>query len=227
MNIRASIRIRLDRFKGRIRWRITDKLGAKRRRSKLRNTDFSIICNNCLAGGIYHKLGLPYTSPTVGLFFYLGDYIRFLENFNYYINQPLTFKSTSVYSQANELRKTANYPLGDLGDNIEIHFLHNKDEAEAAEKWERRKKRLNYDNLFFIYSDHGDFHEEYLERYKKLPFKNKIFFSAKPRKGDCVVFVRDYENEKGVGDSAIDRKYEKYIDVIKWLNGEKVYVKKQ
>lgn len=220
-------KINFGRFEATFKWRFVDKCFSWQARSKLKNRDFSIICNNCIAGGIYHRFGLPYSSPTVGLFFYLSDYINFLENFQYYLGQPLKFKDTSVHPEANELRKKAKYPVGVLGDDVEIHFLHYKNEDEASEKWTRRKKRINFEKLFFIYSDAGDFSEEYLERFKKLPFSNKIFFSAKPREGACVVFVRDYENTGGygVGDSTRNRKYEKYVNIVKWLNEEKCFLK--
>ena len=196
-------------------------------RSKLKNKDFSIICNNCIAGGIYHKLGLEYSTPTVGLFFYSSDYLKFLGNLEYFVNQPLKFRETSVHLQANELRKTKRYPIGVLGDEVEIQFLHYKDEVEAEEKWARRVKRINFVNLFFIYSDaEEDFKEELLLKYQTLPFKHKIFFSSKPLNDfDCSVFVDEYENLPHVGDSTRNRKYEKHIDVIKWLNCEEKFLK--
>lgn len=205
-------------------------------RSKLKNKIFSIICNDCVAGGIYHRLGLQYTTPTVGLFFFSEDYIKLLENFKCYITQPLQFKETSAHSRANELRKNMScgpYPIGLLGNDVEIQFLHYKDEAEAADKWNRRVKRINFENLFFIYSDSDaeGVSDELLLRYQNLPssFKgwkeNKIFFSATPRNFNNIIFVRDYEKATHVGNSTRNRKYEKYIDIIKWLNGEQDFLK--
>jgi uncharacterized protein (DUF1919 family) len=197
-----------------IKWRIIDPIFSSREYQKIKNKDFSIICNSCLAGGIYHKLGSQYTTPTVGLFFLSEDYIKFLENFEYYIGLSPTFQHDSKH----------NHPVGIL-DDIEIHFLHYKTEQEVEEKWNRRKERINFNNLFFIYSD-GDemgFQEEYFERYAKLPFERKLFFSGKPRKSspDCTVIIRDWF------DATRSRKYEKYIDIIKWLNKEKDFVKEK
>jgi uncharacterized protein (DUF1919 family) len=132
------------------------------------------------------------------------------------------------------MKKTHRYPVGVLGDKVEIHFLHYKTAAEANDKWNRRIQRLNLNNLFFIYSDGGaaaagagdyDFSEDYLARYEKLPFGHKIFFSSKPRAGNCTIFLRYYKNQTQVGNSTCNRKYEKYINLVKWLNGEK-YLKK-
>jgi uncharacterized protein (DUF1919 family) len=223
-----------DALEASIKWKIVDEYFSFFARLRLKNKSFTIISNNCVGGGIYHKLGIPYSSPTVGLFFFSEDYIRFLEHFEYYIKQPLQFKESSIYKEANELKKIIPYPIATLGDDVEIHFLHYRSQKEAVEKWDRRMKRINRANLFFIYSDGGgavagaglyDFHEDYLNRYEKLPFSNKIFFSSKPRQGKSVVFIRDYQDAMHVDDSTCNRKYEKYINIIKWLNGERNFKK--
>ena len=45
------------------------------------------------------------------------------------------------------------YPIGKLGNDVEIHFLHYKSETEAQEKWNRRLKRMNFNNILFKFSD--------------------------------------------------------------------------
>jgi uncharacterized protein (DUF1919 family) len=189
------------------------------RRRQLENKDFSVICNNCFAGvAIYQEFGLKYTTPTVGTRFYSDNYIRFLENLNWYLSQPLKFAKESKYPEINKCMRVR-YPIGVLGGDVEIQFLHYKSEKDAEEKWGRRVKRLNFDNLFLIYSDKDDFKDEYFARYEKLPFKNKIFFSCKSRDSKISIFIQEYEEQKEIGDSLANRYYEKYIDLIKWLNG--------
>ena len=43
------------------------------------DSNTTVISNNCFAGRIYNDLGLPYNSPTVGLYFFYPDYIVFLQ----------------------------------------------------------------------------------------------------------------------------------------------------
>ena len=50
------------------------------KRKKLNNTDFSIISNNCWGGAVYRRYGLPYQSPTVGLYFFAEEYINLLSH---------------------------------------------------------------------------------------------------------------------------------------------------
>ena len=57
-----------------------------KRRNKLNNTDFSIISNNCWGGSVYRRYGLQYKSPTIGLYFFAEEYIKFLMNLEISIN---------------------------------------------------------------------------------------------------------------------------------------------
>lgn len=209
-----------------VNWRLVDKYFSWYARTKLKNLDFSIISNNCIAGGIYHKFGLQYATPTVGMFFFAQDYIKFLENFDTYIKLPLKFKDTSNYPEGNQIRKNKSYPIGVLNDAIELHFLHYVTQKEAVEKWNRRVNRINFSNLFFIFTDNEPFKEEFLYRFEKLPFKNKVFFSAKNNeKITCIVPIPKYGRRSQVGDSTRNREYESCVDLIKWLNGDGNFLK--
>ena len=119
--------INLGALKTAVQWRFIDKYFSEFPRSKLKNKDFSIICNNCIAGGIYHKLGLQYSTPTVGLFFYPRTTLNFSRTLNTYLKQPLKFRETSDSSPSKRARKTKRYPIGVLGDEVEIQFMHYKE----------------------------------------------------------------------------------------------------
>jgi uncharacterized protein (DUF1919 family) len=148
-----------------------------------------------------------------------------------YLKQPLQFTKNSKYpQQTQQLRELLrrDYPIGVLGSDIEIHFLHYNTEEEAYEKWMRRAKRVNLNKLFVVFSDAEEgFNEGLLGRYEQLPFKNKVFFSSKPLPHfKSAVFVADYAKKTRVADSTRNRKYEKYFDLVKWLNGEQDYLKR-
>jgi uncharacterized protein (DUF1919 family) len=229
VNIKAFLKtINADSIQTVIKWKFIDRYFSWLPRSKLKNRDFSIIGNNCFAGGIYHKFGLRYNSPTVWTYIFPDDYLRFLENLDWYLQQPLEFKKeTSHQMNQRSFELTHHrYPIGVLGRDIEIHFMHCNSEEQALEKWNRRIRRLRRDNLFVLFSDGEEYHDDLLERYERLPFEHKIFFSSKPcPKSECTVFVRDYANVPYVFDSTRNRRYERYIDLVKWLNGEENYLK--
>ena len=58
-------------------------VGSGRRKNKLNSIDFSIISNNCFAGIVYQHFNLQYNTPTVGLYFYPDEYIKFCKKFDY------------------------------------------------------------------------------------------------------------------------------------------------
>ena len=68
-------------------------------RIRLRNKNFTIICDNCWAGKVYQELGLPYQTPFVGMFVFSPDYIKMLKNLKHYLsgNIPLKFVKESKY----------------------------------------------------------------------------------------------------------------------------------
>ena len=153
----------------------------RKRKSRLVNKEFSIISNNCWGGRIYQKFDLPYTSPTVGVYFYADEYIKFLNNLEHYLSiKPIIIpRSKSKYAkQLSELKVYRYFPIG-LIDDIEIVFLHYRSDEEAIEKWEKRKKRINLSNLIVKFNDQNECTEKHLIEFEKLPYKNKICFTAK------------------------------------------------
>lgn len=57
---------------------------------KLENKKPSIIASNCNGGVIYHDLGLKFYSPTINLFLYPKDYLKFISNLKYYLSLELS-----------------------------------------------------------------------------------------------------------------------------------------
>lgn len=184
-------------------------------RRKLKNTDFTIISNNCWGGFVYQKYGLKYQSPTIGLFFIGNDYIKFCANLKYYINQPLKFISFKS-SQNYELIKKSEieYPVAKL-DDIEIYFMHYDSEEEALEKWERRVKRINLDRILFKLSQRKqEFEKRDIEEFMKLPLKNKVCFTYDEFPETILI----PELEKCIGDEmTLISKYFDELDVLNQL----------
>jgi uncharacterized protein (DUF1919 family) len=189
--------------------------------SKIKNQDFTIISNDCWGGRLYMDLGLEYNSPTVNLFIYSSCFIKFINNLREYLTAELTFKSESFYDIANKNRKKDNlsYPIGCLKD-IEIHFLHSKNEFDAQKKWEKRIKRVNYENLYYKFSDAYLIDEDDLVKFDNFPSPKKVSFTSKNHPEiKCNVWIKDFKDKEYVLDPFAFRwKYRKYFDVVKWLN---------
>lgn len=193
---------------------LKEKICNSARSLRLKTRKFSIISNNCVAWAMYRQFNMRYTSPTIGMFFVSEDYIRFLECFPYCITQPLTFLDKSRHSSVEDMRVTNKWPIGSICD-AEIQFSHYISSDVVLATWNRRVKRLVLDNMFVIFSDHYDFREELLEKFKQLPFQHKLFLSGTKRSDDCALYVPEFAG------MFANRYYEKYMYVVKWLNGEK------
>lgn len=206
----------------------TGKLFTKRRKKQLCNTNFTIISNNCWGGMIYESYNIPKESPTVGLFFMASDYIKFISDLRGFVNGELRFiqpaesrwKSTPQVSGDNRF---GSYPIGRLSngkEDVEIFFLHSHNVEEAKEKWERRCKRINWDNLLIKFNDQNGCTEKELKQFLALPYKNKVFFTCKNWQIDAkeIIQIKQLFNKEYIQASYEPFGKSKYLDVTEMLN---------
>ena len=182
----------------------------KKCRQRIVNKDFSIISHLCVGGIIYDNLGLPYLSPTVGLSIERKEFVKFATNLKHYLAQDLVF-----------IPSEDQFPVA-LLDDITIRFKHYETEQEAKEKWERRKERINYDNLFFIAADWVKFSEEELEKVRQAGYKGIAILSHTPNNLAETIII-PYHDSMEIWPFDKDKKgfrqFEKYWDYVSWLNG--------
>ena len=194
-------------------------------RQRLQNTDFTILSNTCIGGIISHDMGLQFLSPTVNLYIRPEDFVKFMENLEHYLSVELT-----------EIEHPARYPVGKLDDLI-LYLKHYSSFEEAKTKWDERKKRINYDNLYVMMTDR-DFTppdkerracgREVLERFSRLPYKKMCFTGKsysdlecwrqikKNRDGECVNIITDIVSYSGKR----LYQYAEQFDYIDWLNSQ-------
>lgn len=197
------------------------------RRRGLNNTTFSILSNNCWGGMIYDVYGLQYRTPTIGLWIPAHDYVKFLENIEFYLKQDLvqiSYQESHVAELLIQRKKEGQYkqPLEDfvIGrcHDIDIVFLHYHKFDEARDKWNRRKMRINWDNLIVKFNDQNGFTIDDYESFKRLQFKHKILITANPDLKDKadVVYLEKYKDDGFVLD---DTKLELMpFDIKQYLN---------
>ena len=162
-------------------------------RRGLTNLDFSILANNCWGGIVSRDRHLPYNSPTCGTYFFSKDYLRFLGDLEGYLGRELEEVPVRASAYADELLQLhgPDVVIARTGD-VEIVMLHYPTFEEAKVKWDRRKKRINRDNLLVKYSDQNGFAPEDFETFRKLPFKNKLFLTTNPAyESDFTVVIPD------------------------------------
>lgn len=192
---------------------IIEKNYQRKLRKRIENKDFSIICSNCIGGIIYNRLGLKFLSPTINLWMYQYDYLKFVLDLKKYISLDLEF-----------IESEYNHPVARLGD-ITIYFNHYKTNEEAKNSWDIRKKRINYDNLFLIMYDKDGLTEEDLKKIKTIKCRGKIVISNKKYSSiDYVIRIPvnmdniEARYRLNINKWTGKRKFEEKFNYVKWLN---------
>lgn len=142
------------------------RLSKWKRRIGLRCTDFTIISNNCTGGYVYQYFGVPYKTPTEGLYFTTEDYLKLVERPEYYFKHEVKLIDSRDSSLAKS-GKDIHYPVG-LIDDVEVYFMHYPDPHEALAKWYRRASRMNFDKLFFLLTETELATEDHIGKFSKL-----------------------------------------------------------
>lgn len=181
-------------------------------RKRLVNDNFSIVCSNCIGGVIYHRLSKKFLSPTINLWISQPDFIKFVSNLNYYLSQDLEFVKTKY-----------DYPVAKLSD-IFVHFNHSDNIEEAKSDWNKRKNRINFDNLFIIMYDRDGITESDFIKLENINCKNKLVITDKDYKNYSYVKKIVPNKTHNMNEQCMDgdkygiRTFEKNWDYVSWLN---------
>ncbi len=215
-----------DKCRVKFREKIINPIMGRARTSKLENPHFTIISNNCWGGHVYRYFDMPYESPTVGLYFFTDEYIKFLSRLKEHLHMELKFIPTSKSKYYDELikRNETNKIIGKLGD-VEIVFLHYKTEAEASEKWKRRCARIHWDHLIVKMTEQNMCSLDALQAFDNLSFKQKIVFTSNNYNLQSQVIFGDYLGKDEVSNDTLH--FRKYVDLVKLINGKSNFRRNQ
>ena len=171
----------------------------RKNRKRLTNHTPTLICPSCIGGYLYHWLRLEFRSPFINLFMDNDDFLTAMENFDEFIENPITEDKSGLFG----------YPVGIGVHGERIHFLHYPDFATAIDVWNNRKQRIDRSNMAVILSNLGCgiegrrtgaspeeiYNEEtaMVERFNKLPFRNKLVFSDKKINLPNVICFKHYK----------------------------------
>ena len=192
-----------------------------KKRLGLKNSNFTIVSSNCCGTMMYYDLELPFLSPTINLNIGMEDFVRMVENLPWYMEQEIV-----------EVKENASCPIGMLGD-VRIEFVHYDAFEEAVQKWEERKKRINWDNLFIVGSEKCGCDLKTVERFDELLYKNKVIFThVEYPKIKSAYYIKGFENEDEMGvltnykDSPLKRRYLDDFDYVSFLNRDGIHERK-
>lgn len=185
----------------------------RRKCRRIKNTDFTIIASNCCGTFIYHDMGLPFLSPTINLSMGMDDFVKLAGNLKWYMDQKFI-----------EAERKENCPVGLLGD-VKIDFVHYETFEEGVQKWEERKKRINWNNLFIMGVEKDGCTYETIKRFNELPYKNKVIFThVKYPEFSSAYYIKGFKEKSELGvitfykKQMLKRRYLDDFDYVAFLN---------
>lgn len=186
----------------------------------LLESNLSIITNNCWGGLVCHTLGMECRSPFKNLALSADDLLNLLSD----LRGNLSVEPKFVEFRT-ERHSGIRYPVMKLNDSY-IHFNHDTSVEEALEKWNRRLKKINYDNIFVaIYTTD----EAVINRFISLESNRKACFVPKgckiqnPYVYELDMLPGQKEFWETVNSNVTNGANSYLIDIISLLLGEKRY----
>ena len=166
------------------------------RRSILKNKilgEKTLLTNTCIGGRLYHDYNQKFLSPTIDLYIKPKDFVKFCCNLKVYLGYELV---------KDENKKINNFVVAKLND-IYIYFSHTNYTFEIAKQnWERRKKRINYEDVIVITTDRCTIDESVkrcdaitIQEFGNIPYK-KVIFTAKEYDYEYCSFLKSFKEER-------------------------------
>ena len=186
----------------------------------------TLISNNCMAASIYQSLGLRYDSPTIWLQILPEQYVKFCANLEYYLRQPITKAELTDWHKEKIKKlywgKVHDFPYGLCGD-ILIIFQHYPDFETAAKAWSRRARRVDYDDIGFLFFARNREQLPYIFDFVLQDFPHSAIFTenfdidyphARVDMGRYATFM-DLDGDKML--------YEKHFDSRAYMEGKECF----
>ena len=174
-------------------------------KNKLKQTEFSIISQNCIGGVFYHDMELRFNTPTINLYFDANDFIKFISNLEYYLSIDII------------MRWGTEYPIGIL-DDLTVQFMHYDTCSDAIEAWQKRKNRIKRDKILVICTDMAGFDDSSWEEWKKISYP-KILYTANTKYIDKnTIYYKKYRKNKIVKNLIPHREFYKNSMIVRKIN---------
>lgn len=191
-----------------------NKMLAYFRRQLIKEEIPTILCNNCSAGFIYRMLGVQRISPTINNIILSDDYMRLCREPEKYLQQDMETAYWGVW-------RGEKCPIGRIND-IEVYFVHDTNQKEALDRWNRLRKRVNYDHLVYLFVDIGfngngclfysDVRKFCSMKQRHLCILNKNMYIGSELKGAIYMNHGHFHTRDAV--------IENYFDIMGWINRE-------
>ena len=147
----------------------------RKKSKKLINNNITLMSNNCTGGVILHDLSLRFNSPTINLNIHPKEFINFVNNLRDYMRCELEeIHETSVDFPVGRLS------LPNVGEDVYVEFMHYSSFIHAKEKWEERKDRINWNNVFVLLEG-PSFSSELLDMCARIEYPISVMGPENPQ----------------------------------------------
>lgn len=140
----------------------------------------TIISNNCSGGYLYMDMGIQYTSPTMWTQILYEEYPKFCKNLKHYmeceVKEYKDFSEVHRKQIINNIGMMPDFPCG-LIDDVVILFRHYSTFEQAKEKWNKRKQRIDYEHLIYMFVVETDKYNNESIEFGNLNLKNSVLFT--------------------------------------------------
>lgn len=197
---------------------------------RLKQNKVTILSNYCMGGMIYKELGLKTLSPTVNMICEGKMYLEFINNLQHYLQKDMV-----VFAEKDSgVAKRDFVPKGIIDNKIVWDFVHNAEAEDAVEKWNERRKRVNFDNIAVLMTIQTD-EEAYL--FDALPIEKKLGIYYKDLGLKNVIYLKEWNDSDlrmhymyrwhvCANDCMVNSKSRvSRVNWIKFLNGERDYIR--
>ena len=140
---------------------------------KLMKSDLTIISIECSGAVMYNALGLEFKSPFILMFLTQKDYLKVMNDFEYYIRQPLI--------EVKDLDRK--YPVGKL-DDVYLYLNHYSTFDDAKIAWDKRIQRINKNNVLFMMTE---VFQDSIEKFQNCTVNRKIGFAPEDYNLDLIL----------------------------------------
>lgn len=143
-----------------------------------------IISRDCIGGVLYKRMRRQFSSPTIKLYMTNEDFVLFCLNITDFLN-----------GSVEEIHTDRSYPVGQIKTekgSIKLYFMHYNSFSSAKDSWERRKKRINLDNIVVILNAESNVDKNIIEQFEKIPYR-KVLLTSNAKESECVKNLKCYE----------------------------------
>lgn len=156
---------------------------------QIKDARFSILSEICFGGFLSHRMCIEHLSPFKNLWLRGRDYFEVLRDLEHFMSVEPVF--TGWYEEKNDdgTKTGVLNPILTLDGRVELICNHDSDPQAAIDKWNRRRVKVNYDNLLVTFLARDKKHED---MFYDIPLRGRrVCFSYYKSDRPETVYVPD------------------------------------